>query len=700
MATEIVIPVKIENATSVRDLRTNINTLRDSLVGVDSSSEQYRKTLVKLGEQQNKLNNINRDARNSALNLEQQLNNIVRISGSVAAGFSTVTAIGGLLGSENEALAETFVRVQSAMALVQGIKGLAGLQNTIPAVVTGFRNLTIGVNLSRTAIIALTGVFGLLTAAVVLIVSNFDKIKDIVDRLIPSLNNLRKSSEEYKTSVQSINTVLERNIELLRASGGTENEILSLRTRATKQIIQQSEDRIKALEDELNDTGNILLRFSSIYRVYYAKIQTDLRKQIEETKEILNNASGDLLDIQDAYALAAIERGRILRENAAKEEEQRTKDAKKAADERLKIKEKELLEIGEINDRLLNEDLTSYEIRLNELQKTFLKERSLYQKNGQDISALTESYYNALNELISEEEERLNEVRYNENRKRLNDLEEVNNEALEQQRIYIQELETLRLEAIARGEENGTIEEIEQRISEQQSLFTENQILFQEQYRLGLEELLNDVTLNAEQRIIIHTELQDKLNEIELLGLEERKRIAGEEIKAQQQQAKTEAAIDEERRRGKLALLSALSKISSAAVDIIGQETVVGKSIAVAGATIDTFRAGVSAFAATPGGPIIKGAALAATIATGLATVAKIISTKVPGQSDSESLPDPNVNIEDVTDEPIERVTNTLTSTEEQDLNEYRNRQMTVAVTEINEVQSRVRVVESESTFS
>lgn len=52
------------------------------------------------------------------------------------------------------------------------------------------------------------------------------------------------------------------------------------------------------------------------------------------------------------------------------------------------------------------------------------------------------------------------------------------------------------------------------------------------------------------------------------------------------------------------------------------------KAANIAQATIDTYRAAAGAFAATPGGPIIKGVAAAAAIVAGLLNVKKIASTK------------------------------------------------------------------------
>tara|TARA_R110000744_G_scaffold261066_1_gene375891 strand:+ start:29 stop:1810 length:1782 start_codon:yes stop_codon:yes gene_type:complete len=72
--------------------------------------------------------------------------------------------------------------------------------------------------------------------------------------------------------------------------------------------------------------------------------------------------------------------------------------------------------------------------------------------------------------------------------------------------------------------------------------------------------------------------------------------------------------------------VSALDTIAS----IAGAESAAGKASAVAAATISTYKGAASAYADTPGGPIIKGIAAAIAVASGIMSVKKIISTKLP----------------------------------------------------------------------
>ena len=81
----------------------------------------------------------------------------------------------------------------------------------------------------------------------------------------------------------------------------------------------------------------------------------------------------------------------------------------------------------------------------------------------------------------------------------------------------------------------------------------------------------------------------------------------------------------------------ALGQLSS----IVGQDTVAGKSFAIAKATIDTYQSAVAAYKALAGipiyGPALGAIAAAAAVASGIATVKKIISVQVPNAAGGAS---------------------------------------------------------------
>lgn len=90
---------------------------------------------------------------------------------------------------------------------------------------------------------------------------------------------------------------------------------------------------------------------------------------------------------------------------------------------------------------------------------------------------------------------------------------------------------------------------------------------------------------------------------------------------------------------GKIEIMESVSAASKVASKIAGESTAAGKTLAIAGTTIDTFQSSIAAYKgmvqAIPGpvGIAAGVVAVAASVATGLATVKKILSVKVPGAS-------------------------------------------------------------------
>ena len=106
---------------------------------------------------------------------------------------------------------------------------------------------------------------------------------------------------------------------------------------------------------------------------------------------------------------------------------------------------------------------------------------------------------------------------------------------------------------------------------------------------------------------------------------EKRKKIAEDEANAKE-------ALQEH-------LLAFASDIAKSGAKLIGEQTVVGKALAISAATIDTYKAATSAYASIAGipivGPALGAAAAAAAVMSGLANVKAILATKTDGKSTS-----------------------------------------------------------------
>lgn len=144
--------------------------------------------------------------------------------GSVANGFSAVEGALGLVGVESEKLQETMLRVQSAMALAQGLEGLEDAGRAFK-------------QLGAVAIESLKGVKGALLAtgigvfivALGTVVEYWDDIKEAVSGVSEEQQKLNKlSHDKFEVSKAELSN-LDAQDNILKLQGKSEREILNLK---------------------------------------------------------------------------------------------------------------------------------------------------------------------------------------------------------------------------------------------------------------------------------------------------------------------------------------------------------------------------------------------------------------------------------------------------------------------------------------
>ncbi|MFN9978353.1 MAG: hypothetical protein ACK53Y_00490, partial [bacterium] len=170
----------------------------------------------------------------------------------VAGGFAALQGAVGLFGNKAEAVEKTLLKVQSAMALSQGLQAVGesidSFKQLGAVVKTGVSN---AFGTLRSAIIS-TGI-GALVVGLGLLIANFETVKKVVLNFIPGLGKLadfvgnlvtkftdfvgitseadRVLEKLSKTNAKA-NENIEARVKLLTAQGGKEKEIYALQKEA------------------------------------------------------------------------------------------------------------------------------------------------------------------------------------------------------------------------------------------------------------------------------------------------------------------------------------------------------------------------------------------------------------------------------------------------------------------------------------
>jgi len=120
------------------------------------------------------------------------------------------------------------------------------------------------------------------------------------------------------------------------------------------------------------------------------------------------------------------------------------------------------------------------------------------------------------------------------------------------------------------------------------------------------------------------------------------------DLLAKQQAAQAEIQLEEEKKNARVQAANATGEALGALSALVGQQTLVGKGLAIAQATINTFTGASEVLRAKtvlpePFGTIAKIANVTAIIATGIASVKRIASVQVPGASGGGGAATPSV---------------------------------------------------------
>jgi chemotaxis protein histidine kinase CheA len=280
------------------------------------------------------------------------------VQGAVA-GFSALQGAMGLFGSESKDVEKLLLKVQSAMALQQGISGVAGAIDSFKLLAGNIKTQVVAAFTTLRGAIIATGL-GALAVAVGLVIANFDKFKAAVFNLIPGLkgitdfvgglvtkftdfvgitNEAERNLEKFTKASKRSREEIEAQIKVLEAQGGQEAKVYSLK----KQNI----------ESELND-----LREAAKQK---GKLTEEEQKQIRDLK-----LEQQVLDIEESN------RKKKLAEDDAKNRKDAATKLQKEKDEEEKIRKEKAQKLAEDRakeERELNELLENERNALAEKEK-------------------------------------------------------------------------------------------------------------------------------------------------------------------------------------------------------------------------------------------------------------------------------------------------------------------------------------------
>jgi len=599
---------------------------------------------------------------------------------TAAGGIAAVQGAMALFGSESQDVEKALLKVQSAMALSQGLSQLKDIGKVGDQLSITFKGLTAGANGFKKALIT-TGI-GALVVAVGLLVAYWEDIMALVGGVSKEQKDLNadtlKDLEAQKEKLDAIDGQTNQ----LKLQGKSEKEILDLKIAQTDEAIRAAEinlqnaqatkdAQVQAAERNKAILAGLLKFMSFPLTAILGSIDLITKGLsaigvLEESTSLLDQSTnylasfvfdpeavGEAGDATIKEAQAGLDRLKEQRagftlsqqeaEKAAGEKSaaEREKQAK-AEEEALAILQeaKNKMEEQQVQDRLAVEK--SYQEKFAKLREAGIEDDgSLAEAQRRDLQAIDDKYNKENAEKEAEFQKQLNEIR---TQIRLEGIVDENEKAREQILIEFekQRQEILENEKFTAEQKTALVLELAQQ--EQQSLAALQLTIDQQKAAEDLAELEREMA-QADLSFQIQRDLLDQKEALLTEQLEAGLITEKAYTEAIRENVDARIELDKKEADAKLENAARVSGLLAGISDLVGKNTAAGKATAIAATTIDTYLGAQKAYASQlipgdPSSPIRAAIAAAIAVAGGIKNVRAIVRTPVPGGKGGASAPD------------------------------------------------------------
>lgn len=206
---------------SLGNFQRNVGNYQSALDGMEDKTEDFATSM--------------RNMQETIEPTKAKFESVQKIASGVASGFAAVQGAAALLGVENENLEKTFIKLQAAMALAQGVGGLGDLVEGLGKAKVAFAGLGDKVK-AVSKVMGKGGWIGIIIAAVAAITA-----------LVVKLTNTRKEIESGAAALKEYNKNARETV------GTYADQIAEIK------ILEAVTTDVNRAENERNEAGKILL---------------------------------------------------------------------------------------------------------------------------------------------------------------------------------------------------------------------------------------------------------------------------------------------------------------------------------------------------------------------------------------------------------------------------------------------------------
>lgn len=652
--------------TIKQEIKEANNEAQRLAIQFGTNSKEFQNAAIKVAELKNELDDVNISVQN--FNPDNKLRSFVTVGSGAIGTLQGMTGAMTLFGVESEDAQKSIAKLQALMAIgdaldriedmKDGFKTLSGLiqsntafqkvNNASTAAASNLMKL-FGVSVNSTSIafkalkgaIIATGIGALIIAISALIpkitnwISGTDKAEEAQNRLNSSLE---KQKDLLNSEMKSIDYATKSRIARAKIAGQSEADIKKIESEASKDRLAALENNYKRLQSIASDDKDRSFEDQKkanqesidAYREYLSALADFDLKKLEDDAENAEKARKEQKDKDEK------------RKQAYQKE---IDEAKTKKDELKRIRDEELKQIKDYEDDAKKNNADSFRTdrqkELNDLKIDFDAKVALFKKHGKDVTEITTEYNREKGIIQKKYDDEalkvLNDVGKSEFDKQREEINKKYNDLIANTENQITKLKLLTAQALELNNVNTTETNEKNSINKETTLIevqTENQIEEEDTPKTKLAKLK---AIYDAERIFKEAKFQEELAK---LGNDEaainnlKAKYNQEALDDKKEFADAEKAIDDSKRDALIGNINQWLNASQAVTDIIGKDTVAGKAIAVAKATIDTYQ-GIAAGVKLGFPAAIPAVAMAT--ATGFSAVKNILKVKVPAKGGDSS---------------------------------------------------------------
>ncbi|TWF38850.1 hypothetical protein FHW36_10673 [Chitinophaga polysaccharea] len=568
---------------------------------------------------------------------------------SVAAGFQAVQGAMAVFGGESDELQKQLVKLQGAMNITEGLSTIADSWKDFQRLGAVIKtNVVSAFSTLRSAIIT-TGI-GVLIVALGIVIANFDKIEAWLKKLFPAFEGFGKLFDKIKAIAMGAFSVI---VEYFKIIGDIIGDLF---TGDFKGAIKTAGEAGKRLGD-------------AYVKGFNDEVADQIQEAARKATEALIKAQENDLKVLRAYGATREKESDALELEIAKNKVKITKDGTK------EDREAQAAAFAELQALRIQQEQKEGQRQVEILKNRQALELQSLQDAGKSTIGIRESQLQV--QLALEKKYGLDtkgtiqEI--------LQAREADRKAAFDKELLALQRAQDTQLQAATIAGKNIyelRLQQFEAQLSLYRKFGYDTKEIQQKQAQdeLARRKQLNDSLQTSvhDHNAVISKELINIAGAQQQLTTDTTNRIAEDAVRLDEIEKKKQKAISdtsyvlsqsaqagEDRSEvegaasavlavsmiadelSKQDALQATSSVLKTATTVLGQQTAIGKGVAIADATISTYQAAQSSFTALSPipivGPALGAIAAAAAVVAGVARVKKIISTQVPGAGSGAS---------------------------------------------------------------